>query len=63
MIIDGHFGFVAAAYLLSFLTVCGLIIWVRADFAVQTRKLAELEARGIVRRSSGGTDAAEEHQP
>ncbi|MBZ0218407.1 MAG: heme exporter protein CcmD [Fimbriimonadaceae bacterium] len=58
MILDQHFGFVAVAYLLSFVTICGLIIWVRADYRRQIRKLADLEARGIVRRSrnNNGTD-------
>lgn len=51
MIIDGHFSYVAASYLLSFITIFGLVIWVRADHRIQTKKLADLEARGIVRRS------------
>jgi len=51
MMFSGHMGFVSAAYLLALVIVCGLAVWVIADYKIQRRKLADLEARGIVRRS------------
>ena len=51
---DGHFGFVAAAYLATAAVLAGLIAWIVADGRAQERRLADLEARGIRRRSDGG---------
>ena len=49
--LEGHLGFVTAAYILAVVTVCGLVIWVMSDHRRQVKKLADLETRGIVRRS------------
>jgi heme exporter protein D len=46
-----HTGFIFAAYLASALVLAGLLLWVIADGRAQRRKLADLEARGIRRRS------------
>ena len=46
-----HAGFIIAAYALAALVVIGLIAWVLADHAAQRRLLADLEARGVTRRS------------
>jgi heme exporter protein D len=46
-----HAGFIIAAYALAALVVIGLIAWVLADYAAQRRLLADLEARGVTRRS------------
>jgi heme exporter protein D len=45
-------GFVAAAYLVALAVIAGLIVWVVADGRLVRRRLADLEARGIRRRSA-----------
>ena len=51
-------GFIVAAYGVAFATVAALIVWVVADHYTQTRVLADLEARGITRRSGEKREAA-----
>jgi heme exporter protein D len=46
-----HTGFIVAAYAVAGLVVLGLIAWVAADYEAQRRLLADLEARGVKRRS------------
>ena len=46
-----HGAFIVAAYAFAALVVLGLIAWVLADHAAQRRLLADLEARGVTRRS------------
>ena len=46
-----HVGFIIAAYLATVLVLGLLIGWIIADGRAQKRRLAELEARGIKRRS------------
>ena len=46
-----HAAFIIAAYLMAALVVLGLIAWVLADYQAQQRVLADLEARGVTRRS------------
>ncbi len=46
-----HAAFIVAAYAMAALVVTGLIAWVLADHAAQRRLLADLEARGVTRRS------------
>ena len=46
-----HAAFIIAAYAMAALVVIGLIVWVLADHAAQRRLLADLEARGVTRRS------------
>lgn len=46
-----HAGFIAAAYGLTLLVLVGLILWIFRDGRVLRRRLAELEAQGIRRRS------------
>ncbi len=46
-----HAAFIIAAYAMAALVVIGLIAWVLADYAAQRRLLADLEARGVTRRS------------
>lgn len=53
-----HAGFIVASYLVSLAVVFGAIGWVVADHAAQKRTLAELEVRGLRRRSDRGADAA-----
>jgi heme exporter protein D len=44
-------GFIVAAYLLTVAVVGALIMWVLLDYRVQRKILADLEARGVARRS------------
>ena len=54
-----HFTFIAASYAVSVLGLGLLAGWLMLDNAAQKRALAELEARGITRRSRAtGKDAA-----
>jgi len=48
-----HFGFIAASYAVAIIVVGGLLAWVTLDYRDQRRKLADLEARGVTRRSAG----------
>ena len=51
-----HAAFIIAAYLMAAIVVLGLIAWVITDHDAQRRLLADLEARGVTRRSkSEGT--------
>jgi heme exporter protein D len=54
-----HASFIVAAYAMAVLVVLALIAWVLADHAAQQRRLADLEARGVTRRSQQkATEAA-----
>ncbi|MGA2941407.1 MAG: heme exporter protein CcmD [Xanthobacteraceae bacterium] len=46
-----HAGFIVASYAAATIVVVALIAWVMLDFRAQRRNLADLEARGITRRS------------
>ena len=45
-------GFVAAAYIVTAVALAALIAWIVLDARAQKRRLADLEARGIRRRSA-----------
>ena len=45
-------GFIIASYGAVFATIAVLILWVIVDGRTQAKALAELEARGIKRRSA-----------
>jgi heme exporter protein D len=47
-------GFIVAAYAAAFAVIAALIGWIIADHRAQRRTLADLEARGMTRRSSSG---------
>jgi heme exporter protein D len=47
-----HAGFIVAAYIIATAIVAALVVWVTADHSAQKRALAELERRGITRRSA-----------
>ncbi|MEJ1159800.1 heme exporter protein CcmD [Prosthecomicrobium sp. N25] len=51
-----HWGFIVGAYALAGLVMVGLVVWVLADLKAQRRILADLEARGVRRRSARDTD-------
>jgi heme exporter protein D len=52
MTLGPYAGFIIAAYGAAFVVVGALIGWIVADHRAQMRTLADLEARGIARRSS-----------
>jgi len=47
-----HAPFIVGAYVIATAVVAALIAWVTADHAAQKRALADLERRGITRRSA-----------
>jgi heme exporter protein D len=47
-----HAGFIVAAYATTAAVVAALATWVIADHVAQRRTLADLERRGITRRSA-----------
>jgi heme exporter protein D len=51
--LSGQLGFVAAAYAFAAVILISLVVWVFADYRIQRRTLADLEAHGIRRRSAG----------
>jgi heme exporter protein D len=46
-----HAAFIVAAYAVTAFVVAGLIAWVVFDHRAQARALADLDARGVRRRS------------
>ena len=52
MTLGPYAGFIIAAYGAAFVVIGVLIGWIVADHRAQMRTLADLEARGIGRRSS-----------
>jgi heme exporter protein D len=46
-----HLFFIVGAYLAAAVVVMALIIWVLLDYRAQRRALAELESKGLRRRS------------
>jgi heme exporter protein D len=51
MTLAPHAPFIIAAYAVALAIVGGLIAWVILDYLTQRRVLADLDARGVVRRS------------
>ena len=47
-----HMGFIVAAYAVTIAIVGALIAWVMLDYRAQQRALADLEKRGVTRRSA-----------
>jgi heme exporter protein D len=47
-----HTGFIVASYAAAAVVVLGLVAWVALDFRTQRRNLADLESRGVMRRSA-----------
>jgi heme exporter protein D len=54
MDLGAHAGFIWASYAAVIAVVGGLIVWLIVDGRRQARALADLEARGVKRRSAGG---------
>jgi heme exporter protein D len=55
-LLGNHGGFILAAYGIAIVVVAALFVWVVVDGRNQRRALAELEARGVRRRSGGGRE-------
>jgi heme exporter protein D len=53
MNLGSHAGFIVASYLVVAAVVALLVGWVTTDYFTQKRALAELDRRGITRRSAG----------
>jgi heme exporter protein D len=47
-----HLPFILGSYAAAFVVIAGLIGWVMLDFRAQRRALADLEMRGLTRRST-----------
>jgi heme exporter protein D len=47
-----HLPFIVGSYVAAFVIVAGLIAWIMIDLRTQRRALAELETRGLTRRSA-----------
>jgi heme exporter protein D len=52
MDLGSHAGFIIGAYAVAAAVVAALVIWVIADHAALRRSLADLERRGVTRRSA-----------
>jgi heme exporter protein D len=53
-----HAAFIVSAYGIATAIVAGMIAWIVLDHRQQQRRLAELEARGVTRRSERGAGFA-----
>jgi heme exporter protein D len=51
-----HTGFILAAYLATAVVLAAVTVWILVDGRSLRRRLAELEARGIRRRSAKGAE-------
>ena len=54
MALGPYASFILTSYLLAAAVVALLIGWIALDYRSQTRRLRELEQRGVVRRSGRG---------
>jgi heme exporter protein D len=55
MSLGPYTAFIVTSYLVVFAVVVLLIAWIALDYGRQKRRLTELEADGIVRRSARST--------
>jgi heme exporter protein D len=47
-----HLGFIASAYVAAIVVVVGLSAWVMIDYRLLRRRLLDLDAKGLTRRSA-----------
>jgi heme exporter protein D len=57
-----HMDFVVASYAAAVIVVVGLCVWVMLDYRAQRRSLADLERRGVTRRSAPTRPAPAQQQ-
>lgn len=55
MDIGSHATFIIAAYAAAVIVIGALIVWIMIDYATLKKALADLEERGITRRSEQET--------
>jgi heme exporter protein D len=60
---DAHSGFIVAAYAATAIVIAALILRAVLDHRAQTRALAELESRGIGRRSTRARNPEPDGRP
>jgi heme exporter protein D len=53
-----HAAFIVAAYAVAVMVIAALIAWVAIDHRAQRRRLANLEAHGVTRRSDRAAETA-----
>jgi heme exporter protein D len=53
MSLGPHAAFIWLSYLATFLAVGGIVVWLFLDGRRYERRLSELDARGVRRRSAG----------
>lgn len=53
-VLGDHGGYIVAAYLVVVGVLAGLVAWIVLDGRALKRRLADLEARGVRRRSARG---------
>ncbi len=53
MDLGNHWEYIVAAYVMAAIVIATLITWVVLDYRGAKRTLADLEARGLRRRSAG----------
>jgi heme exporter protein D len=53
-----HAAFIVTAYAAAFFIVGALIAWILVDYRAQRQILADLEARGVTRRSDAARQVA-----
>ena len=53
-----HASFIIGAYAAAILVIGALIAWIVLDYRAQRRKLIDLEARGMTRRSERANTAS-----
>ena len=49
-----HIGYILASYAAAVIVIGAMIAWVTLDYRAQRRNLAELDRRGVARRSASG---------
>jgi len=54
--LGNHAGFIVAAYGIAIVVIAVLFVWIVVDGRQQRRQMADLEARGVRRRSAGRND-------
>jgi heme exporter protein D len=47
-----HLPFIVGAYVAATIVIASLIVWIMLDYRAQRRALADLEMRGVSRRSA-----------
>jgi heme exporter protein D len=63
MTLGPHAVFILAAWVVAAGMIAILIAWVTLDYRRQLRILADLEQRGVTRRSAAATSAAPAEEP